>query len=192
MSVPADILAVCYAVCAGPTLGVLAVDRRLRSGDWPRPDRVDWRGVARVSAGYCVRRLSAWARDWRAEGRPVRRLAGIVLGLGLLVRAGVWSLAFAIGGDGNPEVGHAFEREPIAGARLDTRVAIAVAQLALVGLMIQWAGGLVFAWPPEVKTAVSALWAAQALPLLADSMLTSHAVIQAMMIDTDPETEVYR
>lgn len=172
MSVPPEIFVSVLAVSGVPTLGVLALDCRCRNGHWPDPRRGPWR----EAVGLVTSRVRHGARDLTAEDAPLVRLGEFVLSLGLLIRAGIWSLAFAVGGEGHRDVRHGFDREPIHGARADTRVGIAVFELALVGVMSQWAGGLAVAWPPGLETAVTALWAAQALPLLADTPLTAWAL----------------
>jgi len=173
MSAPIEILLACLAVSGGPTLAVLALDCRCKNGRWPDPRRGPWRELARLVGGA----LRRGARDLASEDAPLLRVAEFVVSLGLLVRAGVWSVAFVIGGDGDCEVSHGLDREPIAGAGVDTRLAIALFEAALLGLASQWMGGLVLAWPPGRETAVSLLLIAQAAPLLADGPLAALAAL---------------
>jgi hypothetical protein len=170
----------------------MAVDHRSRTGEWPQPHRLDWRWLTGELGDAIAGGISSWARAWRREAKPLVRVAEILLSLGLMIRAGIWSAACAVGGDGSPEVRHGFDAEPIAGARLDTRVGIAVLELAIVGVWSQWAP-VVLAWPPGIVTAASLIWVAQAGPLLWDTPLTAYAIIQTMIqSDSTPTTEVNR
>lgn len=187
MSAPPEIWAATVTVLEGATLGVAAVDHRSRTGDWPRPDRVHWRRVMTAVAAGARRRFGSWGQAWRGESRPFVRVAELMLSLGLMIRAGIWSAAWAVGGDGNPEVRHGFDAEPIEGARLDTRVGIAVLELSIVAVWSQWAPVLL-AWPPGVETAASLIWLAQAAPLLWDTPLTAVAIFRHTTMKTDQTT----
>jgi len=177
MSVPVEIWAGCYAVVVGPTLGVMAVDHRSRSGEWPHPERLDWGTVATEAAAVVGRHAIGWGRGWATEDQPIRRLVELVLSLGLLIRAGIWSMAWAVGGDDARDVNHGLVAVPIQGARIDTRVGIAILQLSIVGIWSQWAGPLPLAWPPTVRTLAAGLLVAQAVPLLMDIPLTAQTLL---------------
>jgi len=168
VSVPAEVFVICFAVPWTLTLGVLLVDCRCRHGRWPDPRRTPWRELRALAIDLLRRATVSIA----TEDQPLRRLAAFVVSLGLLVRGGIWSIAFAVGGEGSTDVNHGLCAVPIQGARTDTRLGIAVFELAVVGLGTQMIGGVVFGWPPGTETLVSAWLCSQALPLLADTPIT--------------------
>lgn len=171
MSAPPQIWAICMAVSVGATLGVTAFDHRCRTGNWPAPHRTDWGTVISTVSSVGRRRFSGWARSWLDEEQRFVRVLEVIMSLGLLIRAGIWSAAYAVGGDGSTEVKHGWDRIPIPDARLDTRIGIAVLQLSIVGIWTQWSSNIEVTWPLALADIARLVLVLQAAPLLLDAVV---------------------